>query len=197
MRYYTADPHFHHPRIIELCNRPYADVDEMNEAILQNYCSTGTDADELWILGDFIMGIRAETIPPIMERLRPHWRSIHLVPGNHDHCHPSNKKHIELRETRYRANGIIVEPTIVYTAVGGTFVTLSHFPPHGDTSQYEERFNDWRPTLDDDEWLLHGHIHTEWKQRGQWINVGVDVRDFRPVSELEVKEIIERNRNGN
>lgn len=34
MIYYTADTHFGHANVVEMCERPYPDVDAMNEAMV-------------------------------------------------------------------------------------------------------------------------------------------------------------------
>lgn len=34
MIYYTADTHFGHANVVEMCERPYPDVDAMNEAMI-------------------------------------------------------------------------------------------------------------------------------------------------------------------
>lgn len=54
--FFTADTHFSHARIIELCNRPFADIEEMDEEILERINSTVTEKDRLVILGDVCMG---------------------------------------------------------------------------------------------------------------------------------------------
>ena len=30
--------------------------------------------------------------------------------------------------------------------------------------------------------LLHGHVHGLWKTRGRMVNIGVDVRDYAPIT---------------
>ena len=35
--FFTSDTHFFHGRIIELCNRPFHSVEEMNEALITNW----------------------------------------------------------------------------------------------------------------------------------------------------------------
>ena len=34
MIYYTADTHFGHANVVEMCERPYPDVEAMNEAMI-------------------------------------------------------------------------------------------------------------------------------------------------------------------
>lgn len=43
---------------------------------------------------------------------------------------------------------------------------------------------------DNGNWLLCGHVHSSWAQKNKMINVGVDVRNYRPISLEEIKEII-------
>ena len=66
----------------------------------------------------------------------------------------------------------------------GTVVDVDHFPYEGD-SRDEDRYGDWRPK-DNGRVLLHGHVHSSWRTNGRMINVGVDVWDHAPISELQV-----------
>ena len=45
--------------------------------------------------------------------------------------------------------------------------------------------------MDDGAWLLCGHVHESWRQRGRMINVGVDAWGGRPVSEEALYELID------
>lgn len=47
---------------------------------------------------------------------------------------------------------------------------------------------------DHGDWLLCGHVHGAWAQMGKQINVGVDVRNYQPISELEIISIIESHK---
>ena len=67
-------------------------------------------------------------------------------------------------------------------------VLFSHFPYRGDSHNHD-RFVDHRPA-DRGAWLLHGHFHEQWPQRGRMINVGVDATEFRPISEGEITRVI-------
>jgi calcineurin-like phosphoesterase family protein len=70
-----------------------------------------------------------------------------------------------------------------------TPVTLCHYPYQGD-SHSDDRFTSMRP-VDNGDWLLHGHVHDEWKINGRMINVGVDVWDFTPVSLDEIEALVD------
>jgi len=37
-----------------MCNRPFAGIDEMNGTLIANWNSAVSDADEVYILGDFM-----------------------------------------------------------------------------------------------------------------------------------------------
>ena len=52
----TSDTHFGHINIIKYCNRPYADVTEMNNALIANINSQVAPEDTLIHAGDFCFG---------------------------------------------------------------------------------------------------------------------------------------------
>ena len=54
--FFTADQHFGHKSIIEYCNRPFSDVEEMNEALIENWNKTVDNNDKIFVLGDFALG---------------------------------------------------------------------------------------------------------------------------------------------
>jgi len=45
-------------------------------------------------------------------------------------------------------------------------------------------------TKPDRKWLC-GHVHNMWKKSGNCVNVGVDVWDFNPVSEMQIDELFD------
>ena len=60
MNFYIGDPHLGHEAIIRLRNRPFADVDEMDEAIISNWNSRVTNGDTVFILGDMMFRNKRE-----------------------------------------------------------------------------------------------------------------------------------------
>ncbi len=77
----VSDTHFCHANIIKYCNRPFADVNEMNEKLVENWNSVVKADDIVWCLGDFCFG-RKENAESVFPKLNG---SIRLVVGNHDH----------------------------------------------------------------------------------------------------------------
>ena len=51
--FFTSDTHFYHGNIIRFCNRPFKDVETMNETIISNWNNTVGQDDIVFHLGDF------------------------------------------------------------------------------------------------------------------------------------------------
>lgn len=200
-RYVTSDWHLGHERIIELCGRPFTSVDEMNEAILDNLNSTVNPDDELIILGDIVMGSLAVNMP-LLSQVR--CRKVFLHPGNHDRwslAYPA-KGDIEAKRrvwaSRYESQAPDGSewaalpdriPSVWRYKIADYYVWASHYPYEGD-SHNEDRHPELRPR-DRDGFLINGHVHTSWTSFGRQFNVGVDVHDFSPVHEDEVRAWID------
>ena len=144
------------------------------------------DGDEVWILGDLIMGNLTHNLTESVLKLKG--RKI-LVPGNHDICWYGHKKGGR-QHAKYQDYGgiarIVDAPKPIRLA--NKPVRLSHFPYKLDP-KYDQRYEMWRPE-NDGSWLLHGHIHEKWKQKDKQINVGVDAWDFTPASDEDLVELI-------
>lgn len=196
--WYTSDLHLGHANIIGYSGRPYADVDEMHEALAANWRSVVEPADTVVVLGDVSLGnwgMAAE----IMASL-PGCKI--LLPGNHDACWYGHKRHQRWVE-RYREEAgfeLIVNQRQAWDSLpipGGGLITvdMAHLPYASDANPYDERYLEYRPE-DRGRWLLHGHVHERWKIRPveRMVNVGVDVWGFQPVSAETLGELIWENR---
>ena len=76
-----ADTHFNHKNIIRYCNRPFADVEEMNAALIANWNSVVSDEDIVIHLGDIAMSRKKHEVAAFIKQLKGRkW----LVTGNHD-----------------------------------------------------------------------------------------------------------------
>ena len=80
MVYFRHLTHYSHANIIrpDFCNRPYADVEEMNEALIANYNECVEPGDTVYHLGDFSF---ARNPAEVFYRLNG---NKHLILGNHD-----------------------------------------------------------------------------------------------------------------
>lgn len=81
----TSDMHFNHARILDFCgdSRPFDTIQEMNEGLVESWNSVVGVDDEVWVLGDAVMGQREPTLMEYIPKLNG---TKVLVPGNHDYC---------------------------------------------------------------------------------------------------------------
>lgn len=185
MIYFTSDTHFGHQNIIKYCGRPFRDKYEMDRVIVENWNTTVKPDDTVYHLGDVIF-YGSDKANAFIQGLNGH--KI-VMRGNHD-------------KGLHRLKGYGFEEAynnLQLTLSNGLEVNLSHYP-------YKEHYVDdpyFKPKLlarslaDDGKWLLCGHVHEKWKNVDKMVNVGVDVWDFKPVSEDELIKYIEELQNEN
>ena len=79
MIYFISDTHFGHANIVKMCERPYPDVEAMNEALITAWNERVHGDDTVYIIGD--MFFRCSDPESILKRLKgKKW----LIVGNHD-----------------------------------------------------------------------------------------------------------------
>ena len=73
MIYYTADLHFHYALLLP--SRPFATVEEMDEALVKNWSDTVGPEDTVYLVGD--IGWNGGRVPgELLERLSGHKLSL-------------------------------------------------------------------------------------------------------------------------
>ena len=193
----TSDEHFGHPRIVDLADRPFYDVHDMNNQIVERWNSVVSDTDTVYVLGDFALGKIEESLLFV-----GYLRGIKiLVPGNHDLCwnhfrKPGRGMTPQEWAQRYIDVGFAHVFPSMQVQMGGFAVNLSHFPYTGDHFD-GDRFSTARMPDDGRTPILHGHTHcgpedrvTRSAKGTLQINVGVDAWDFTPVHEDVLADII-------
>ena len=80
MIWLIGDTHFGHKNIIDYCDRPFKNISEMNEALIQNWNKVVNRTDEVFMMGDFALCGKDELIA-YGKRLKGRKR---LILGNHD-----------------------------------------------------------------------------------------------------------------
>ncbi|MCZ9634711.1 metallophosphoesterase [Rhodococcus sp. BH5] len=154
--YFTSDLHIGHQKVAE--DRNFNTTDEHDEHILNALVDQTRVGDQVWILGDLTVGGRAaEERALAMLGAALMGRSLHLIPGNHDSCHPMTNRN---SHNRIKAFYEVFDSVQLFARrrVAGETVLLSHFPYWGDHTD-KDRGVQFR-LRDEWEWLLHGHTHS-------------------------------------
>jgi calcineurin-like phosphoesterase family protein len=188
----TSDPHYNHVKVIPYCKRPFSCVEEMNEALVLNFNAKVQPDDLTYHLGDF--SLQEAMVPKYLSQLSGEHI---LIPGNHDLCHPANRRRkkktdsIEAATQRYLDFGF----KEIHLSLELDELLLTHMPWRGDSIDTRQKYEKYRPEYQPGKTLLHGHIHNKRKydaERTQ-LNVGVDVWNFAPISLDEVRAFLATN----
>jgi len=188
--FFTSDLHFGHRNILEFCKRPFASVEEMDEALIENWNSV-CEATNDWVfdLGDFC--ILLHTGGGMNFWADSKWEARFLYLGNHDITRWPGDKVMELFHR--------VEQQMILK-IDGRYVYLNHYP----FLCYGGAWRDPGCAV----YALHGHVHSGPNCGGKdcdrlnlrfpyQYDVGVDNNNYTPVSWEQVKEIIDNQvRNG-
>lgn len=171
MIYFTADTHFGHENVLWMCGRPFATIEEMNSALIENWNGCVKGNDTVFIMGD--MFFRCAEPEPILRRLKG---KKHLIIGNHDGAWMEKVALGDYFES---------VSTLLETSDGRRGLTLCHYP-----------MLSWKHAQKT--YMIHGHIHNDTRadfwpllcSRGHVLNAGVDINGFRPVI---FEELVENN----
>ena len=170
--WFTSDLHFWHKNICKYCNRPYANIEEMNQAIVDNWNSVVKDDDIVFVLGDLgFCGI--EKLRPLIAQLKG---KIYVIQGNHDSDKIIGKLYEEDHIVDYFK---LLEVTITGDEeCPDQDLTLCHFP-----------MIDWY-NKEKGAWMVHGHQHqlpgTPSCSAAHW-DVGLDRNELVPISFEQLK----------
>lgn len=103
--WFIADEHFAHKKIIEYCNRPFKNVEEMDETIINNFNSVVGENDLTIHAGDFCL-IKDKKI--VYEKYINRLNGKHLnIKGSHDYWLPW-KKSQQIWEKNFKTCHIVV-----------------------------------------------------------------------------------------
>lgn len=167
MIYFISDTHFYHTNIIKYCNRPFKDINEMNEVLINNWNNTVKPSDIIYFLGDFCLGNKEDIINIFIQLNGCKF----LVRGNHDH------------------KSITFYETIGFNVLTNNLVKLDEYKvilshkPLADIDIPDGYIN------------IHGHIHNkdiceDYPDYSPELhfNVSADAIDFKPISLNRLKK---------
>lgn len=95
MEYYIGDTHFNHENIIKYCDRPFENVKEMDEFIIDQWNKVVKEGDIVYHLGDFSFNMLDENIKDLINKLNG---DIILIRGNHDRKGKKKLKKLGFKE---------------------------------------------------------------------------------------------------
>lgn len=158
--FFTADHHFGQGAARGLFQRPFADTAAMDAAMVARWNATVGAADTVWHLGDLAIRFPPDRVAALLAALAG---TKHLIAGNNDGA-----------ATREAAGWASVAE-FAEIVVDDTPLTLCHYALrvwHGQAKGA---------------WNLHGHSHGRLRPLTRQADVGVDARDFRPVTLAEIR----------
>jgi calcineurin-like phosphoesterase family protein len=171
----TSDTHFRHANILKFTDSTtgalirgdrFADVDAMDEHMIERWNSVVKPGDIVYHLGDVVMGDR--------EWFKKNWPRLNgskrLIVGNHD-------------DVPFLAGGGFFKKVSMWRMFPEFGLMLSHVPLHASSLRRG-------PPNDPDVQVLlnvHGHIHQNPSPEGPYRNVSVEVTDYTPVNIEELR----------
>ena len=163
MIYYISDLHLNHANIINMCGRPFADVDLMNQILIDNWNTTITNKDIVYFLGDFAFKCNQEQATNLLRQLNG---KKYFIKGNHDKTTWLNR----IKEEK------LIEGWFDYKEINdnGRMVILCHYPLHSWNGLYRGSYH------------LYGHVHNLTVENNEWqyrrYNVSVEAINYTPVT---------------
>lgn len=168
MIHFVSDTHWGHANIIKYSNRPFDSVEEMNEALIQNWNERVGQYDIVYHLGDFAF-MPYDALKRTARRLNG---VKHLILGNHD------KTIIQSQNDLLSSGTFASIQNYVELRHAGEFFCLFHYGQRVWNKSHRGSIH------------LYGHSHGSLPPFGKSVDVGVDCKeitpDYRPVSVDEV-----------
>lgn len=148
----TADQHFDHANIVSHTNRPFENVQEMNEALLNNWNSVVKPKDLVYVVGDFAW--------------RNHGKWINVTNGKKILIRGTHDKMNQAMLCQFRAIHDLLQ-----TSINGQEVVFCHYAMKTWRGSYRGAWHLYG----------HSHGRIEECEYVKSCDVGVDVWGFYPV----------------
>jgi len=162
--WFISDTHFWHKNIIRFCNRPFENVIEMNETIIDNWNCRVKNSDIIYILGDFALKASVSRVSTLLNILQG--KKIFIL-GDHDK---------QIWKCKDQFEEITPMKKIIIDKIP---ITLCHYC-----------MRVW-PKSHYNSYLCFGHSHGYLPSIGKSHDVGVDNNNFAPISFDELKNLMD------
>jgi calcineurin-like phosphoesterase family protein len=161
--FFTADQHFGHRSVIGMCKRDFADVDEMDHAMIDEWNAVVGKRDVVFHLGDFAHRADPERLRKIFHKLNG---QKHLIRGNHDRKHVQDLPWISQHD-------------MLHVTVDGQRIHLCHYG-----------LRTW-PGIWKGAIHLYGHSHGRLPGNTRSMDIGVDAVGYLPLELEHIKAKLE------
>lgn len=166
--FFVSDTHFGHANIIKYSQRPFLDVEDMNEKMVEAWNNTVQQGDIVYHLGD-VAFMNYYKFTNLWRRLNG---QKHIILGNHDKMITSNREDL----LKNHKIGSISTYREIY--VGDQMFVLFHYGQRVWNKSHHGTIH------------LYGHSHGSLPPFGKSVDVGVDCKEitseYRPVHVDEV-----------
>lgn len=175
--FFISDSHFFHANVIGFDNRPFNDVNEMNETMITNWNSVVGEEDTIFYLGDLSFNRKNEANKELVHKLNG---KIHFILGNHD----NEKEIIKLNRFETVSDYINLKVEDEDGNNGFQNIVMMHYPILSWDKKYYGA------------WMLHGHCHQKLTEsnptfyENKVLDVGCNGINYIPINYFEVKEIM-------
>lgn len=177
MIYFTSDFHLGHKNVILYDNRPYKDLQDMEDSLVTTWNNTVKPTDTVYQLGDFFWGFNTAL------RVAPHLNGkIFCIKGNHD---KSWWKPERVKREIPNLTLLTDQIHIVKDTGGHPPIIICHYP-----------MRSW-PGSARGSWHLYGHTHKKIEEHGLSLCVCINVCDYNLVSLEEVSETLKVRKKSN
>ena len=158
-----SDTHWQHYNMInKFKTRPFSTIEEMDEALMDNWNSVVKPGDKVYHLGDVTFGSKENYIKNIHNRLHGKKR---LIVGNHD-------------DVKFLAP--YFEKVMLWRMFPDWGLLMTHVPVHPSTLG-ENRFTGKQMIN------VHGHIHSNPSPEGPYKCVCVEQINYTPINIEELR----------
>ena len=172
--FFSSDHHFGHANVIKYTNRPFANVQEMDNELIARHNSVVSKNDIVYFVGDFAFYSEPEKIINILKKMNG---EKHFISGNHDRG--MFKEEIMKNFQTFSKSPLKEIYVEDKTAKGGKqLIVLCHYALRVWNKSHYGAFH------------LYGHSHGSLPEdkNSMSFDIGVGSWDFYPVSYEQVKE---------
>lgn len=157
--FFTADHHFGHRSVIDMCGRPFDDVESMDREMIAAWNAVVGPRDVVFHLGDFAHRADPERLRKIFNQLNG---KKHLILGNHDRQHT-------------KALPWISQSEMLHITVDDVRLHLCHYG-------LRTWPGIWRGAVQ-----LYGHSHGRLPGNNRSMDLGVDAVGYYPLTVDHIK----------